>query len=125
MYRKEPHASQPFQSAIALYNSQKYRDAAAEFRTIANSEPDFAPAKFYLGISLLLAGDHIAGIEVLRDLTDSGDSPYLQRARFYLAKALIGEHDLRRAQEQLQAIVARHGDLEKQALALLSEIKPS
>lgn len=124
VYRNEPHASKPFQSAIALYNSQKYREASAALRTIARAQPDFDAARFYLGISLLLAGDRIAGIQELGDLTDSGHSPYLERARFYLAKALIGEHDLRRAQEQLQAIVAQHGALEKQATALLAEIRP-
>lgn len=124
-YTPVPHASKPFLSAIALYKNQNYRDAATELRTITNAPPDFAAAKFYLGISLLLSGDRIAGIQELRDLTESGDSPYLEPARFYLAKALIGEHDLRRAQQQLEAIVAQHGPLEKQATALLAEIRPS
>lgn len=124
VYVKAAHASKPFQSAIALYNNQKYRDAAADLRVIAQAQPDFAAARFYLGISLLLAGERIAGIQELQDLTDSGDSPYLERGRFYLAKALIGEHDLRRAQEQLEDVVAQHGALQKQASALLEQIRP-
>jgi len=123
-YTPEPHASKQFQSAIALYGNQKYRDAAAELRTVAKAQPDFAAAKFYLGISSILAGDRIAGIQELRDTVDSGGSPYLERARFYLAKALIGEHDLHRAQEQLESIVAQHGPLEQQAAALLAQIRP-
>jgi TolA-binding protein len=78
-----------------------------------------------LGISLLLTGDRISGIEELRGVTDSGDSAYLERARFYLAKGLIAEHDIHRAQEQLENLIAQHGDLEKQAVALLGQIRPS
>lgn len=124
-FTPEPHASKLFQTAISLYENQNYKDAASELRAIVNARPDFAAARFYLGISLLLSGDRIAGIEELRALTESSSSPYLERAQFYLAKALIGEHDLRRAQEQLESVVAQHGRLEKQAALLLAEIRPS
>lgn len=124
-YAPEPHASKPFQAAIALYQNQKYKDAAAELRAIISTQPDDVPARFYLGISLLLSGDRIVGIQELRALTESGDSPYLERAQFYLAKGLIGERDLRRAQQELEAVVAHHGSLEKQAAMLLAEIRPS
>jgi TolA-binding protein len=117
-------ASKSFQSAMASYVNKDYAGAASALRAVTDAQPAFAPARFYLGISLLRAGDRIAGIQELRALTASGDSPYLERARFYLAKGLIAEHDVPRAQEQLQDLIAQHGDLEKQAAALLAQIRP-
>ena len=124
-YSSERHAPKPFQTAMALYNGQDYSGAGTALRNFLKTQPDFAAAKFYLGISLLLSGDRIAGIQELRDVTEAGDGPYLERARFYLSKGLIAEHDLRRAQEQLQQVIAGHGALETQAAALLNQIRAS
>jgi hypothetical protein len=115
--------SKSFQSAMASYANKDYAGAASALRAISDAQPAFAPAKFYLGISLLLAGDRIAGIQELGALTTNGDSPYLERARFYLAKGLIAEHDAPRAQEQLQALIAQHGELEKQAAVLRAAMR--
>ena len=67
---------------MAKYTQQDYADAARALRTVADSKPDLAAARFYLGISLLLSDNRIAGIQELRTLTMSGDNPYLERARF-------------------------------------------
>ena len=122
-YVPERGAPKSFQSAMASYAKQDYAGAASALRAVTDAQPAFAPARFYLGISLLLAGDRIAGIQELRALTTSGDSPYLERARFYLAKGLIAEHDVPRAQEQLQDLMAQHGDLEKQAAVLRAAMR--
>jgi TolA-binding protein len=124
-YKPDPVTPQVFRAAMAKYTQRKYADAAQALRTVADSKPDFAAARFYLGISLLLSDNRIAGIQELRTLTMSGDNPYLERARFYLAKGLIAEHDIPRAQQQLQDLIAQHGDLEKQATALLTQIQSS
>jgi TolA-binding protein len=124
-YTPEPHTTKAFQTAMALYQNQNYRGAAAELSAVTKAQPDFEAPKFYLGVSLLLAGDRIAGIQELRPLTEMGDGPYQDRARFYLAKGLIAEHDLPRAQQQLEALVAGHGSFEKQAAMLLAQIRPS
>jgi predicted negative regulator of RcsB-dependent stress response len=124
-YVREPGAPKAFQAAMAQYQQKDYAGAASALRAVTDAKPDFVAAKFYLGVSLLLAGDRIAGIQELRALTDAGDNPYLERARFYLAKGLIAEHDIHRAQDQLEQLIAQHGDLEKQAAALLSQIRPS
>ena len=124
-YVREPGAPQAFQAAMALYQRQDYAGSASALRSVADAHPDFVAAKFYLGISLLLAGDRIAGIQELRALTEAGAGPYLERARFYLAKGLLAEHDIRRAEEQLEQLIALHGDLEKQATTLLGQIRAS
>ncbi len=117
-------APKGFDAAMALYQKQDYPDAASALLTVTEAHPEFVPAKFYLGISLLLSHSRIAGIQELRDLT-AADSPYTARARFYLAKGFIAEHDIRRAQEQLEAVIAQHGPLAKDADALLAKIRPS
>jgi len=124
-YMPDPATPQVFRAAMAKYTQQDYAAAARALRTVADSKPDLAAARFYLGISLLLSDNRIAGIQELRTLTMSGDNPYLERARFYLAKGLIAERDIPRAQQQLQDLIAQHGDLEKQATALLTQIRSS
>lgn len=121
-YVPEPGAPTSFATAIAAYQKRDYSAAAAALRTFADTHPDFEPARFYLGVSLLLSGDRKSGIEQLRTITISGNSPYLERARFYLAKAYIGEHDIPQAEKQLSDLIAQHGDLEKQATILLAQI---
>jgi hypothetical protein len=127
VYVPDRKAPKSFQDAMARYAKQDYAGAAAALKTVTDAQPDFEAAKFYLGISLLLAGDRIAGIQELSALTMTvtGDHPYLERARFYLAKGLIAEHDVPRAQQQLEALIGQHGDLEKQATVLLGQIRPS
>jgi TolA-binding protein len=124
-YVPERAAPQLFQAAIALYRKPDYAGAASALRTVTNAHPDFVAARFYLGISLYLAGERIAGIQELRALTEAGEGPYLERARFYLAKGLLAEHDVKRAQQQLEDVIAQHGDLEKQATVLLGQIRRS
>jgi TolA-binding protein len=124
-YIPEPHVPKDFQSAMRLYASQDFKDAVPQLRAVANATPNFQAAHFYLGICLLLTGDHISGIQELRAVTQAGNTPYLEPARFYLAKGLLGEHDIPRAQKQLDSVIAQHGEFEKQATVLLMQIRAS
>jgi TolA-binding protein len=118
-------APKDFQNAMRLYANQDFARAIPQLRSAANATPSSIAARFYLGICLLLTGDRISGIQELRAVTDAGDTPYLERARFYLAKGLIAEHDVSRAQAQLESLISQHGDLEKQAAVLLAQIRPT
>jgi len=118
-------ASPGFRAAMSLYDKQDYAGAAAALRALGLQDARSEPARFYLGISLLLSNDRIAGIQELRALIDSGDGEYQERGRFYLAKGLLAEHDLKRAEEQLKTLAAQHGELAKRAAALLDEIHSS
>jgi TolA-binding protein len=114
-----------FQKAMQRYARQDFAGAIPELRAAANAMPGFIAARFYLGICLLLTGDRISGIQELRAVIEAGGTPYQERARFYLAKGLIAEHDVSRARTQLESLIAQHGELEKQATALLAQIRPS
>jgi hypothetical protein len=124
-YVPETPAPKDFLKAMTRYASQDLAGAMPGLRAVANATPSFIAARFYLGICLLLTGNRISGIQELRAVTEAGDTPYLERARFYLAKGLIAEHDIARAQTQLESLIAQHGDLEKQAAALLAQIRPA
>ncbi len=124
-YVPESTAPKGFRNAMKHYADQDFAGAIPELRAAASATPGFMAARFYLGICLLLTGDRISGIEELRAVTEADGNPYQERARFYLAKGLIAEHDIRRAQTELEKLIAQHGDLEKQASALLAQIRPA
>jgi TolA-binding protein len=124
-FMPQPGESPGFRAAMSLYDQQDYAGAARALRALGPNGAASEAARFYLGISLLLSGDRIAGIQELRALAESGDGAYLDRARFYLAKGLLAEHDLKRAEEQLEKLAAQHGELAKQAAALLAQIHSS
>ncbi len=124
-YAPQPGASQGFRAAMSLYAKHDYAAAAMALRGLGPNDAASEATRFYLGISLLLAGDRIAGIQELRALAESDDGAYLDRARFYLAKGLLAEHDLKRAEEQLEKLAGQHGELSKQAAALLDQIHSS
>jgi tetratricopeptide (TPR) repeat protein len=107
-----------FRDAIAHY---KNRDYAAAIPGLA-AEPDIE-ARFYLGICYLYTGKRDNGIAELRKVIAAGDTPYLERAHFYLAKGLIGAGDLSGARQQLDQTIALHGDLDQQAEGLLARLK--
>src|SRR5581483_120478 len=102
-----------------------YAAAIPAFRAALKQGADSTQTRFYLGISLLLAGEGPAGIDELRAVADAHNSEFLERGRFYLAKALIAQHDIAGAQQQLDQIIAQHGDFEKRAKILRAQIAPA
>jgi thioredoxin-like negative regulator of GroEL len=116
--------SQEFKRAMEHYLKGDDAGALARLRAVAKAQPDSIEVRFYLGVCLLLTNDRSAGTQELRSVVVAGDTPYLERARFYLAKGLIGEHDIAQAERQLQSVIAMHGEFEKQAQVLLSQIVP-
>jgi len=117
-------ASKAFQQAMERYTVGDDAGALADLRQAAKAQPDSVEVRFYLAIALLLNNDRSSGIEELRAVAAAGDTPYLERSRFYLAKALIGAHDVPLAEQQLKAVMEMHGEFQKQAQVLLSQISP-
>jgi TolA-binding protein len=116
--------SPEFRAAIEKYRNQDYAGAIPGFRAAARSQPQSAEARFYLAICLLLTNDRAAGIQELQSVIAAGNTPYLEFARFYLAKALLGEHNLNGADLQLRIVIEMHGKLDKQAQVLHRQIVP-
>lgn len=103
--------------AGARYSARDYAAAAAQFRAIDSPE-----ARYYAGISALLAGDRDAGMADLQAVIASGAEPYQEPAHFYLAKALLGGGDIAGARSELEKVAAMRGPLEKQAQVLKAQI---
>jgi hypothetical protein len=112
-----------FRSAMRLYSNTDYTGALAGLRAATEALPDFVEARLYLGICYLYASNLPSGIAELRTVIGAGSTPYLEQARFYLAKGLLGSRDVAGARQQLDLLIAMHGDLAQQAEALLAQVK--
>jgi hypothetical protein len=112
-----------FRSAMRRYSNTDYSGAIAGLQAAANALPDFVEARLYLGICYLYTNNRPSGIAELRAVVAFGGTPYLEQARFYLAKGLLGIRDVSSARLQLDLLIAMHGDLAQQAEALLAKIK--
>ena len=73
---------------------------------------------------LLFTNDRLAGIQELQTVIAAGDTPYLERSHFYLAKALLGDRNISAAERELRSVVEMHGQLEKRAQVLQAQIVP-
>ena len=117
-------ASSEFGAAMEHYRMRDYAGAISGLRIATQASPQSVQARFYLAICLLLTNDRPAGIQELQAVIAAGNTPYLERARFYLAKALLADRNIRGADIQLRVVVELHGKLEKQAQLLHAEIVP-
>jgi hypothetical protein len=106
-----------FRDAMKLYSAGDFAGAAAGLRSV-----DSVEAKYYLGVSELLAGDRAGGVDTLRQVVAAGDTPFLSGGRFYLAKGLIGAGDLPGAREHLAALVRDRSELAPRAQELLGQL---
>jgi len=120
-YLSAPKEPGGFAPSMQEYSTRNYAGAIPGLRSVAAAHPDFVPARFYLGICMLLTNDRAGGVEQLRGVIAGPASPWVERARFYLAKALLAEGDRHGAQQQLDMIIAVQGDLEQEARELLAE----
>jgi hypothetical protein len=112
----EAHAA--FVSAMSRYQARDYAGCGQALSGI-----DLTEARFYEGICWLLSGHDAAGSSALRQTIGAGDTAYLEEARYYLAKSLIGRGNVARARSELEQVVAMHGDLEHQASELLAKLR--
>ena len=117
---KEPAG---FAAAMARYQAHDYTAAIPALQAVTTAQPGFVEARFYWGICLLLTNRTAEAIEQLKTVAASPKSPWVEKARFYLAKALLGEGDRAGAEQQLDVVIALPGDLEKNARALLAQIQ--
>jgi len=122
-YNGSPPAAHDFASAIELYSHRDYAAAVPALRAAADAHPELIAARFYLGVCELYSGARDAGVTDLKKTVAAGGGPYREQARFYLAKGLIGSGDIPAAKDQLEQVIALHGDLEQQAEMILAKLK--
>jgi len=86
-------------------------------------DPDAPHIVFFLGISHLMLGQDDAAIAGLRATIALGDSPYLEEAHWYLAKAFLRRNDLRAAETQLRTLIDLRGSGRAEARRLLTQVE--
>ena len=117
--------SREFRAAMEHYRERDYAAAIPGLRAANQAPSQSVETRFYLAICLLLTNDRPAGIQELQAVIAAGDTSYLELARFYLAKALLGNRNITGAEQQLRSVVEMHGKLEKQAQVLRAQIVPN
>jgi tetratricopeptide (TPR) repeat protein len=115
-------ATARFREGMKHYAQGDYRGAIVGLRAAVRLDPAAAHATFFLGVAHLLAGQLEPGIGALRQTIGLGDSPYLEEAHFYLAKAFLQNNDPAGARQELARTIQLRGPLEGQAQQLLADL---
>jgi tetratricopeptide (TPR) repeat protein len=115
-------AAARFRDGMTQYTRGDYLAAIPGLRAASRLDPEAAHALFFLGISYVLSGQHDEGVRALRQTIQLGDSPFLEEAHFYLAKAALQQNDATSARDELLRTLALKGPLEQQARQLLGEL---
>ncbi len=111
-----------FRVAMKHYQQGNYARAITGLRAAAKLNPKDAGALFFLGVSYLLSGQTDEGIAVLQQSVALGETPYLEDAHHYLAKAFLRKGDLEAARRELEEVVRLEGDREDEARRLLQQL---
>ena len=116
-------ATKRFQTGMEHYRKADYALAVDDLHESARLDPDAPHILFYLGISHLMLNHEDAAIAGLRATIALGDSPYLEEAHLYLAKAFLRRHDLRAAEIELKKLIDLRGSWSGEAQRLLTQVE--
>jgi TolA-binding protein len=116
-------AARHFREAMRLYVTRDYAGAKRELLAAAALDRERPDIAFFLGICALLTDEPAAAIAELRRTIALGESPYLEEAHFYLAKAHMQRDELGDAAAQLEATVRLRGEREQEARELLQKLQ--
>lgn len=97
----EEDAELQFQAAMSFYSRGAYASAVPALRETLELDSRAVGALFYLGISLLMIGESEEGEQMLEDTIAWGDTPFLNAALYYGAKANMLLYRVDRAQAML------------------------
>jgi Tetratricopeptide repeat len=104
-------AARAFNTAMAAYQKNDYHAAIEQLETLDELQPDNpAEVKFYLGVSLLLAGRSPEAIRPLQAAAELSSGPSLESSRYYLALAYLKSDHLPQALAALDSVVAMNGE---------------
>lgn len=119
----EDEARRQFRQAMQHYLKGDFQAAIPELRSAYRLDPKAPNIGFYLGACLLLTNDTDGAIKQLRAVTALGETPYLEEAHFYLAKAYLRKADLNGAQAEFNKTIQLQGERQKEAQELLDQIE--
>jgi tetratricopeptide (TPR) repeat protein len=116
-------ATARFLRAMERYGAADYARAVEGLRSAAKLDPDAPHIRFFLGVSHLMLGEDGAAIDRLRATIALGDSPYLEEAHWYLAKAYLRRKDLGAAESELKTLIQLRGRGSDEASRLLTQLE--
>jgi tetratricopeptide (TPR) repeat protein len=116
-------ATATFGRGMDRYQRRDYAGARARLKEASQLDPESPHVMFFLGITNLLTGRTDEAIEALRSTIALGDSPYLEEAHFYLAKAYLKAGRVDDGIGELERTIRLRGDREADARGLLSHLK--
>jgi hypothetical protein len=105
------------------YTNRDYAASAETLRSLATGGPESAAPRFYLAIDDLVTGNPSEADAQLRAVESMGETPYLEEARFFRAKALLATRDVPDATRELEETVALKGDRETEARRILEQLR--
>ena len=112
-----------FDSAMRFYRNGDFAAAAARLAQALKANPRSPHVLFFLGVSELLDGKTDEGISHLHRTVATGDTPFVEEAHFFLAKAFLRKGDIAAAEGELQRVVLVGGDLQQSANELLNQLR--
>jgi hypothetical protein len=115
-------AAERFGTAMTRYAEKDYAGAIPDLRAAVGLNPKAPHALFFLAICELLTSHIDPAVEGLQKTIALGESPYLEEAHFYLAKARLRQNRLQDARDELTRTVERRGRLERGARQLLAQL---
>jgi tetratricopeptide (TPR) repeat protein len=99
-----------------------YAGAIPGLRAAAGLRPDAPQYAFFLGACQLLTNQVDPAVADFQRAIALGESPFLEEARFYLAKARLRQGNLPAARDELARTIERRGRLEEDARQLLAQV---
>ena len=121
--RASPTASRRvFLQAMERYERGDCQGAFAGLESAAQQDPKSVPARFFLAVCSLQLDRNADAVRHLAGVVKLGESPYLEDAHFFLAKAHIRMGDLPAARKELESVIALDGDRRREASTLLSQL---
>jgi tetratricopeptide (TPR) repeat protein len=116
-------ATVKFNEGMERYQQGRYAAAAGVLLEASSIDPEAPHILFFLGISQLLAGQTDQAIDTLGKTITLGDSPYLEEAHFYRAKAYVRRENLDRARAELETAIRLRGEREADARDFLRQLR--
>ncbi len=116
-------ATVSFQQGMKGYVAGDYGAAIRSLRQAGQLDPERPDIAFFLAASELLAGNIAGAVGEFERTIAMGDTPFLEEAHFYLAKALLKRGDVRGARRELTAVADIQGELRHDADAILRQLE--
>jgi tetratricopeptide (TPR) repeat protein len=115
-------AGEQFRIGMRSYQRRDYNAAETALQRAADLGPSNPQAWFFRGICDLMLSRAGAAIPLFQRVLALGDSPYIEGAHFYLAKAFLAQGDLPAASDELRKTIQLSGDREAEARAVLAQL---